>query len=224
MNDQMEVNIENSWKEVLKKEFEKEYFIELARFIKEEYTKYQIFPKGKEIFKAFEFCTFEQVKVVILGQDPYHGDGQAHGLCFSVPHGMNPPPSLQNIYKELNTDIGKTIPNTGNLEHWAKQGVLLLNATLTVRAHQAGSHQNKGWETFTDAVIQNISELKNNVVFLLWGSYAQNKGKVIKEEKHAILKSAHPSPFSAYHGFFGKRHFSQANAYLRDKGIKEIEW
>jgi uracil-DNA glycosylase len=220
----MEVKIEQTWKDILKDEFEKDYFIKLVDFIKDEYSKYKVFPKGKDIFNAFEYCRFDELKVVILGQDPYHGDGQAHGLCFSVPDAVEPPPSLLNIYKELNTDIGKPISKTGNLEHWAKQGILLLNATLTVRAHQAGSHQNKGWEIFTDAVIQKISEIKKNVVFILWGAYAQNKGKMIDPEKHCILKSAHPSPFSAYNGFFGNRHFSKTNEYLLNNGLTEINW
>jgi len=220
----MDVKIEASWKEVLKDEFDKDYFIRLVQFVKEDYTKHTVFPKGKDIFNAFEFCPFQAVKVVVLGQDPYHGEGQAHGLCFSVPDGVASPPSLVNIYKELNSDIGKAIPKSGNLEHWAKQGILLLNATLTVRAGQAGSHQNKGWEIFTDAVIKALSERKEGLVFLLWGSYAQNKGKMIDMNKHCVLKSAHPSPLSAYNGFFGNRHFSKTNAYLKNAGLEEIKW
>jgi uracil-DNA glycosylase len=220
----MEVKIEASWKEVLKDEFDKDYLIGLVQFVKEDYTKHTVYPKGKDIFNAFEFCPFQAVKVVVLGQDPYHGEGQAHGLCFSVPDGVAAPPSLVNIYKELNSDIGKAIPKSGNLEHWAKQGILLLNATLTVRAGQAGSHQNKGWEIFTDAVIKSLSERKEGVVFLLWGSYAQNKGKMIDMNKHYVLKSAHPSPLSAYNGFFGNRHFSKTNAYLKNAGLEEIKW
>ena len=220
----MDVKIEASWKEVLKDEFDKDYFIRLVQFVKEDYTKHTVFPKGKDIFNAFEFCPFQAVKVVVLGQDPYYGEGQAHGLCFSVPDGVASPPSLVNIYKELNSDIGKAIPKSGNLEHWAKQGILLLNATLTVRAGQAGSHQNKGWEIFTDAVIKALSERKEGLVFLLWGSYAQNKGKMIDMNKHCVLKSAHPSPLSAYNGFFGNRHFSKTNAYLKNAGLEEIKW
>ncbi len=220
----MEVKIETSWKEILKEEFSKEYFTKLVNFIKVELTQYQIFPKGKDIFNAFKFCPFHQVKIVIIGQDPYHGDHQAHGLCFSVPDGIILPPSLVNIYKELKSDTGKPISKSGNLEHWAKQGILMLNATLTVRAHQAGSHQNKGWETFTDTVIKKISEEKENVVFILWGAFAQSKEKMIDTKKHFILKSAHPSPLSAYNGFFGNKHFSKTNKYLKEKGLKEIEW
>ncbi len=221
----VDVKIEPSWKELLKDEFEKPYFSELIQFVKNEYKTTKIYPPGKLIFNAFDHCPAEQTKVVILGQDPYHGPGQAHGLCFSVPEGIEQPPSLQNIFKEINNDLGKPIPTSGNLERWAEQGVLLLNATLTVRAHQAGSHQNKGWETFTDAVIKIISEKKENLVFFLWGSYAQRKGAFIDTQRHLVLKSVHPSPWSANRGgWFGNHHFSQANAYLKAHGLKEIEW
>ncbi len=220
----MDVQIENSWKELLEDEFEKEYFKNLTDFVRQEYKTHTIYPPGKDIFKAFDLCPVDNVKVVIIGQDPYHGKGQAHGLCFSVKDGVKIPPSLRNIYKELNDDIGKPIPETGNIEHWAKQGVLMLNAALTVRAGNAGSHQGKGWETFTDAVIEKISNKKENLVFLLWGAYAQRKGQVINPEKHFILKSAHPSPFSAYNGFFGNKHFSKTNEFLKSKGLEEIKW
>ena len=221
----VDVKIEPSWKELLKDEFEKPYFSELIQFVKNEYKTTKIYPPGKLIFNAFDHCPAEQTKVVILGQDPYHGPGQAHGLCFSVPEGIEQPPSLQNIFKEINNDLGKPVPTSGNLERWAEQGVLLLNATLTVRAHQAGSHQNKGWETFTDAVIKIISEKKENLVFFLWGSYAQRKGAFINTQRHLVLKSVHPSPLSANRrGWFGNHQFSQANAYLKLHGLKEIEW
>ena len=220
----MNVTIEKSWRELLSEEFDKQYFKDLTEFVKSEYRSHNIYPKGKDIFKAFDTCTFDNVKVVILGQDPYHGLGQAHGLCFSVPEGIKIPPSLQNIYKELNSDIGKEILNTGNLEHWAEQGVLLLNATLTVRAGQAGSHQKKGWETFTDAVINKLSKHKKNLVFLLWGAYAQNKGQIIDPVEHYVLESPHPSPFSAHRGFLGNKHFSLTNEYLKSKGKSIINW
>ncbi len=220
----MDVKIEQSWKKLLKDEFEKEYFKNLTDFVKQEYKTRTIYPPGKDIFKAFDLCPVDKTKVIIIGQDPYHGKGQAHGLCFSVKDGVKIPPSLRNIYKELNDDIGKEIPKTGNIEHWARQGVLMLNATLTVRAGNAGSHQGKGWETFTDAVIKKISTEKENLVFLLWGAYAQKKGQIINSEKHYILKSAHPSPFSAYNGFFGNKHFSKTNEFLKSKGLTEIEW
>src|SRR5687768_13876705 len=220
----MVVKIEESWQKVLKSEFEKDYFKNLISFVKQENASQQVYPPGKQIFHAFEECPFDKVEVVILGQDPYHGPGQANGLAFSVSEGIRTPPSLKNIFKEIKEDLGKEIPNSGNLERWAEQGVLLLNATLTVRASTAGSHQNKGWETFTDAVIKAISEQKENLVFLLWGAYAQKKGEVIDRNKHLVLMSAHPSPFSADRGFFGCRHFSKANAYLKSKGLKEIDW
>jgi len=219
-----DIKIADSWKGKLKKEFETEYFNDLIQFVRKEYTTGTVYPPGKEIFRAFDSCSFEEVKVVIIGQDPYHGDGQANGLCFSVHDGIKQPPSLQNIFKEIRNDLGKPIPVSGNLERWARQGVLLLNATLTVRASSPGSHQNKGWETFTDAVIKNISDEKSNVVFLLWGAYAQKKGEVIDRSKHLVLMSAHPSPFSADRGFFGCKHFSKANEYLKSKGLKEIDW
>src|ERR1043165_4888509 len=220
----IEVKIAPSWKGQLEKEFEKEYFANLIQFFKQEYQTQTVYPPGKEIFRAFDCCAFEDVKVVIIGQDPYHGAGQANGLCFSVRDGIRQPPSLVNIFKEINKDLGKPIPTSGNLERWAEQGVLLLNATLTVRGSTPGSHQNKGWETFTDAVIKMISDSKSNVVFLLWGAYAQKKGEVIDRSKHLVLMSAHPSPFSADRGFFGCKHFSKANEYLKNKGLKEIDW
>jgi uracil-DNA glycosylase len=219
-----EVKIADSWKGRLEKEFEEEYFTQLTQFVKNEYQTQVIYPPGKEIFRAFDCCSFEEVKVVIIGQDPYHGAGQANGLCFSVREAVRQPPSLQNIFKEIRNDLGKPIPASGDLERWARQGVLLLNATLTVRASSPGSHQNKGWETFTDAVIKIISAERSNVVFLLWGAYAQKKGEVIDRSKHLVLMSAHPSPFSADRGFFGCKHFSKANEYLRSKGLKEIDW
>lgn len=218
------VKIDPSWKEALKDEFEKPYFTELTAFVKKEYLSAKVFPPPKCIFNAFELCPFDNAKVVILGQDPYHGDKQAHGLCFSVPEKVGVPPSLQNIYKEIVQDIGGTIPNHGNLEHWAKQGVLLLNATLTVRAHTAGSHQGKGWEEFTDAVIKTLSDKKEDLVFLLWGNCARKKGELIDFEKHLVLEAAHPSPFSAYNGFFGCKHFSQTNSYLKKHGRESIHW
>ena len=220
----MDVKIATSWKDRLAPEFEKPYFQQLVGFVKEEYSKYTVYPPGKFIFNAFDHCSFDDVRVVILGQDPYHGPGQAHGLCFSVNDGVAMPPSLINIFKEIKDDIGGEIPPSGNLVRWADQGVLLLNATLTVRAHQAGSHQKKGWESFTDAVIKLISEQKKEVVFMLWGSYAQKKGAVIDPFRHLILKSPHPSPLSAHRGFLGCKHFSQANAYLLEKGKTPIAW
>jgi uracil-DNA glycosylase len=219
-----DVKIADSWKGKLQKEFEKEYFVQLTAFVRNEYETQTVFPPGKEIFRAFDSCSFEDVKVVIIGQDPYHGERQANGLCFSVREGIRQPPSLQNIFKEIHNDLGKPIPISGDLERWARQGVLLLNATLTVRSSSPGSHQNKGWETFTDAVIKIISDEKSNVVFLLWGAYAQKKGEVIDRSKHLVLMSAHPSPFSADRGFFGSKHFSKTNEYLRSKGLKEIDW
>lgn len=220
----MDVKIAISWKSQLAEEFQKPYFEQLTAFVKSEYQTHTVYPPGKEIFRAFDECDFANVKVVILGQDPYHGPGQANGLCFSVHEGVRVPPSLVNIFKEINADIGKPIPASGELERWAEQGVLLLNATLTVRAASPGSHQNKGWETFTDAVIKKISDEKQNVVFLLWGAYAQKKGEIIDRNKHLVLMSAHPSPFSADRGFFGCKHFSKANTYLKSNGLKEIEW
>ena len=220
----MDIKIETSWKSVLKNEFEKPYFTKLVNFVKKEYAEQTIYPPGKDIFSAFDLCPFDKVKVVILGQDPYHGKGQAHGLCFSVRENIKPPPSLVNIFKEIKADTGKDFPPNGNLERWAKQGILLINATFTVRAAQAGSHQKKGWETFTDSVIKTISDRKQDVVFLLWGAYAQSKSKLIDKSKHNILKSPHPSPLSAYRGFFGNKHFSKTNAFLKEKGKKEIIW
>ncbi|QRQ99590.1 uracil-DNA glycosylase [Dyadobacter sandarakinus] len=221
----MDVKIEQSWKERLSGEFEKPYFTELTEFVRSEYKTATVYPPARQIFNAFDFCTFDACKVVILGQDPYHGPGQAHGLCFSVNDGVRMPPSLVNIFKEIQTDLGKPFPPSGNLERWAKQGVLLLNATLTVRAGAAGSHQNKGWERFTDAVIKCISDDKSNIVFMLWGRYAQDKGSVINTASHHILKAKHPSPMSANGGgWFGTRHFSQANEYLVSKGKEPIEW
>jgi len=219
-----DIKIELSWKNKLQDEFEKQYFIELTSFVLEEYKTKVIYPSGKDIFKAFDACSFDQVRVVIIGQDPYHGAGQAHGLCFSVKDGITQPPSLKNIFKEIESDLGKPVPKSGNLERWANQGVLLLNATLTVEANAAGSHQKRGWETFTDAVIKKISDEKENVVFILWGAYAQKKGQIIDTKKHHVLQSAHPSPFSAYNGFLGNKHFSKTNAYLKSVGKKEIDW
>lgn len=216
--------IEAEWLEVLEAEFGKPYFNDLKSFLIEEKKKYQIFPPGDRIFSAFDHTPFSKVKVVILGQDPYHGPGQAHGLCFSVPEGVQPPPSLVNIFKELSTDLDINIPVSGNLEKWALQGVLLLNATLTVRANQAGSHQKQGWENFTDAVIRQLSEKRNGLVFLLWGSYAQAKGSLIDTSKHHILTAVHPSPLSVYRGFFGCRHFSKANELLLKSGKSPIDW
>lgn len=220
----MNVKIESSWQEALKDEFTKPYFKNLTKKIKDAYLQEVIYPHPKNIFNAFAFCPFGQVKVVILGQDPYHGTGQAHGLSFSVPDGIKIPPSLQNIYKELKSDIGKEIPPSGNLEHWAKQGVLLLNATLTVRAGVAGSHQGLGWETFTDTIIKTISDQKEHIVFILWGKYAEAKTNLIDKEKHLIITSPHPSPFSAYTGFFGSKPFSKTNEYLEKHGLEKIEW
>lgn len=220
----MDVKIEESWKKQLAEEFEKEYFIQLANFVREEYRTRTIYPPGPLIFNAFKHCPFDKVKVVILGQDPYHEPRQANGLCFSVEPGIPFPPSLLNIFKEIQDDIGRPMPTTGDLTRWADQGVLLLNATLTVRAHQAGSHQHKGWETFTDAVIHKLAESRDHIVYILWGSYAQKKGAFINPTRNLILKSAHPSPLSAYRGFFGNKHFSKANDYLIASGQTTIEW
>lgn len=220
----MDVKIEASWKEVLKEEFEKEYFKSLTDFIKQEYQTQTVFPPAKLIFNAFNQCPFNDTKVVIIGQDPYHDDNQAHGLCFSVNDGIKTPPSLRNIFKEQEQDLGISIPKNGNLERWAKQGVLLLNATLTVRAHQAASHQRKGWEEFTDAAIRQLANNSEGVVFLLWGNYAQKKVDMIDADKHLILKSVHPSPLSASRGFYGNHHFSRTNEYLKSLGKKEIQW
>lgn len=220
----MDVRIAPSWKEKLSEEFEKPYFEALAQFLRNEYQHQVVYPPGKEIFRAFDLTPFDQVKVVILGQDPYHGPRQANGLAFSVRDGITKPPSLVNIFKEIKNEYDKPIPSSGNLERWAQQGVMLLNATLTVRARQAGSHQKKGWEEFTDAVIQTVSNELENIVFLLWGAYAQKKGAIIDESKHYVLKSAHPSPFAADRGFFGNNHFKLANKYLQEHGKKEIDW
>ena len=220
----MNVQIENSWKEKLTDEFEKPYFKELTDFVRQEYKTQVCYPPGNLIFNAFNLCPFDQVKVVIIGQDPYHGPGQAHGLCFSVNDGIPFPPSLQNIFKEIQADLGKEVPVSGNLTRWAEQGVLLLNATLTVRAHQAASHQRHGWEEFTDAVIRKLSQERDHLVFILWGAYAQKKGAVIDRERHLVLTSVHPSPLSAYHGFFGNKHFSLTNAYLEQYGKTPINW
>ena len=221
---QMNVKIEDSWKEQLTEEFEKDYFARLTDFVREEYKTGTIYPPGRLIFNAFNLCPFNQTKVVIIGQDPYHGPGQAHGLCFSVNEGIAFPPSLQNIFKEIQSDLGKPIPTNGDLTRWANQGVLLLNATLTVRAHQAGSHQRHGWEEFTDSAIRILAEKRENLVFILWGAYAQKKGAFINRDKHLVLTSAHPSPLSAYNGFFGNKHFSRANEYLISHGITPINW
>src|SRR5690349_15227795 len=220
----MDVKIASTWKALLSEEFEKPYFQQLTAFVKNEYKTQTIYPRGGDIFKAFDTCDFSDVKVVIIGQDPYHGPGQANGLCFSVSEGVRCPPSLVNIFKEIRTDLGKPVPVSGDLGRWARQGVLLLNATLTVRGNAPGSHQNRGWETFTDAVIKKISDEKEGIVFLLWGAYAQKKGEIIDRSKHLVLMSAHPSPFSADRGFFGCKHFSKANEYLKSKGLKEIDW
>ncbi len=220
----MDVKIEQGWKKHLEDEFSKEYFQELTTFVKQEYKNRTIYPPGRLIFNAFDQCPFEKLKVVILGQDPYHGPGQAHGLCFSVTDGVPFPPSLKNIFKEINLDTGAPIPESGNLERWAQQGVLLLNATLTVRAHQAGSHQRKGWEQFTDAVIHKINYLTDGMVFILWGNYAIRKGEFIDKNKHLVLTSVHPSPLSASRGFFGNKQFSKANEYLKNKGKEPILW
>ncbi len=216
--------IEESWKKVLAGEFQQEYFRELKNFLVEERRQYRVYPPGSKIFAAFDFTPFTSVKVVLLGQDPYHGHGQAQGLCFSVPRGIPKPPSLVNIFKELHDDLGLAIPPHGNLEAWARQGVLLLNATLTVRANQAGSHQHKGWEQFTDAAIRALAEQRENLVFMLWGNYAQAKAALVDGHKHCILKAPHPSPFSANQGFFGCRHFSRANDFLVRAGKEPVDW
>ncbi len=220
----MEVKLEQSWKDLLKDEFEKPYFKELTEFVKKEYKSATVYPPAKLIFNALDSLPVDQVKVVILGQDPYHGLGQAHGLSFSVPDGVNLPPSLQNIYKEIESDLGHSKHPSGNLGRWASQGVLLLNATLTVRGGQAGSHQNKGWETFTDAIIRRLVEKKNFLVFILWGNYAKQKGSIVDTKKHLVLTAPHPSPFSAYSGFFGSRPFSKTNKYLVEHGETPVDW
>lgn len=220
----MNVRIEESWRQVLQPEFDKPYFELLTDFVRQAYATHQCFPPAGQIFRAFDLCPFHQVRVVIIGQDPYHDINQAHGLCFSVQDGVRIPPSLDNIYKELHRDLGKPIPTSGNLTHWAEQGVLLLNATLTVEAHRAGSHQGKGWEELTDAAIQALNNQRENIVFMLWGSYAQSKGQFINRKRHLVLTTVHPSPLSAYRGFIGCGHFSQANAYLQQHGQLPINW
>lgn len=220
----MDVKIEPGWKSKLKTEFEKEYFVKLTDFVRAEYGKGAVYPPGSLIFNAFDVCPFDRVTAVIIGQDPYHGPGQAHGLCFSVKDGIDFPPSLVNIFKEIESDLGIRIKASGDLSRWAAQGVLLLNATLTVRAHQAGSHQRKGWEEFTDYVIKVLNDEKQKLVFFLWGAYAQKKGESIDRSRHLVLESVHPSPLSASRGFFGNRHFSRCNDYLSKNGISPIDW
>jgi uracil-DNA glycosylase len=220
----MNVKIEDSWKSLMSEEFNAEYFASLKEFLVKEKKQYKIYPEGSKIFEAFNRTAVSKVKVIIIGQDPYHGDGQAHGLCFSVQKGIKLPPSLRNIYKELNSDIGIKTPAHGDLSKWADNGVLLINSILTVRANQASSHKNKGWENFTNAVIKNISNQQNNCVFILWGNFAQQKKKLIDEKKHLIIESVHPSPLSAYGGFFGSQPFSKTNNWLISKGIKPIDW
>lgn len=220
----MDIKIEQSWKEQLADEFEKDYFKQLAGFVRKEYSQGVVYPSGSSIFSAFDHCPFDRVKVVILGQDPYHEPGQAHGLCFSVQDGTPYPPSLVNIFKEIESDLGLKRPGSGNLTRWADQGVLLLNATLTVRAHQAGSHQGRGWEVFTDAVIHRLAEQRKDIVYILWGAYAQKKGAFIDPSHNLVLKSAHPSPLSSYRGFFGNKHFSRTNDYLVSAGKTPIQW
>ena len=221
----MEVKIAQDWKDILAPEFEKPYFEELTQFVKEEYAAHRVYPRGSNIFRAFDKCPFERLKVVIIGQDPYHGPGQAHGLSFSVCDGVTFPPSLQNIFKEIQQDLGTPIPLTGNLTRWAEQGVLLLNATLTVRAHQPASHQGHGWEQFTDAAIKALNAHRDNLVFILWGGYARSKASLIDASRHLVLQSVHPSPMSANRGgWFGNHHFSRANAYLVEHGQEPINW
>lgn len=220
----MNVRIEPSWQQRLQPEFDKPYFEKLTDFVRHEYATKTVYPPGSQIFAAFDACPFDRVKVVILGQDPYHEPNQAHGLCFSVNDHIPFPPSLQNIFKEIESDLGIPVPKSGNLTRWARQGVLLLNATLTVEAHRAASHQGKGWETFTDAVIHKLAEEREHLVFILWGTYAQRKGEFIDRNRHLVLQSPHPSPLSAHRGFFGNHHFSQTNAYLAAHGIEPIQW
>lgn len=220
----MNVKIAEDWKQILQGEFDKPYFEELTRFVRSEYSATQVFPAGRNIFRAFDKCPFETLKVVVIGQDPYHGVGQANGLCFSVNDGVPFPPSLQNIFQEIRDDVGTPVPSSGNLDRWAEQGVLLLNSVLTVRAHQAASHAGRGWEQFTDAVVRIIAERKQELVYMLWGSYAQRKGQIADPSRNLVLKSVHPSPLSVYRGFFGCRHFSQANAYLQSVGKTPIVW
>ena len=220
----MDVKISDDWKLILQEEFNKPYFEELTTFVKQQYASEVIYPAGRNIFRAFDKCPFDKLKVVIIGQDPYHGPGQANGLCFSVNDGVQYPPSLQNIFKEISDDIGTPIPASGDLERWAEQGVLLLNSVLTVKAHNAASHAGHGWEQFTDAVVRIINERKQGLVYMLWGSYAQKKGQIANPQQNLILKSVHPSPLSAYRGFFGCKHFSQANTYLKSIGKEPINW
>lgn len=220
----MNVRIDETWKQHLQTEFDKPYFGALTDFVRKEYGSATVYPPGKLIFNAFDLCPFDKVKVVIIGQDPYHEPGQAHGLCFSVQDGVQFPPSLRNIFKEISDDLGKPVPVSGDLTRWARQGVLLLNATLTVRAGQAGSHQGRGWEEFTDAVIRELNAKRNGLVFILWGGYAKKKGAMIDRSRHLVLSSAHPSPLSAYNGFFGNHHFSLANKWLQEHGETPIEW
>ena len=220
----MEVKIDANWKQALASQFTLPYFQELSEFVRGEYANYKIYPPAKLIFSAFDSCPFDEVKVVIIGQDPYHGEGQAHGLCFSVGEDVRKPPSLVNIFKELHADLGKTIPEKGNLNRWAEQGVLLINATLTVRASTPGSHQGKGWEEFTDAAISALNKEKENLVFILWGAYAQRKGEIIDRSRHLVIESAHPSPFAAHRGFFGSRPFSKTNEYLTSLQKEPIDW
>lgn len=220
----MNVQIETGWNQALIEEFGKPYFQNLVAFVKEEYSGDTCYPPGNQIFSAFDHCPLGDLKAVILGQDPYHGPGQANGLCFSVADNINHPPSLRNIFKEIDSELSISPPESGNLERWAQQGVLLLNSTLTVRAKSAGSHQNKGWEQFTDAVIRVINDQLEHVVFILWGAYAQKKGAIIDPQRHHVLQSPHPSPFAAHRGFFGNGHFAKTNDYLREKGLNEIKW
>jgi len=220
----MEVKIAEDWKRILQQEFDKPYFEDLVRFVHAEYAAHTVYPRGRDIFRAFDKCPFDKLKVVIIGQDPYHGEGQANGLCFSVADGVPFPPSLQNIFKEVSDDMRRDIPASGNLDRWAEQGVLLLNSVLTVRAHEAASHAGHGWETFTDAVVREISARKEGIVYMLWGSYAQRKGAIADPSRNCILKSVHPSPLSVYRGFFGCRHFSQANEYLERAGKTPVIW
>lgn len=220
----MDVRIAEDWKALLQEEFDKPYFAELVDFVKSEYASQQVFPAARNIFRAFDKCPLENLKVVIIGQDPYHGDGQANGLCFSVDDGVDFPPSLRNILKEVSEDTGAPVPLSGNLDRWAEQGVLMLNAVLTVRAHEAASHAGRGWEKFTDAVVRQIAEKKQGVVYMLWGSYAQKKGAMVNPSQNLVLKAVHPSPLSVYRGFFGSRHFSKANDYLVAEGKAPIVW
>ena len=220
----MNVRINEAWKKLLQPEFEKPYFTNLVEFVRSEYANHTVYPSGANIFRALDKCSPDDVKVVIIGQDPYHGEGQANGLCFSVNEGVMFPPSLRNIFKEIESDLGIKVPTSGNLDRWAEQGVLLLNSTLTVRAHAAASHTGHGWEQFTDAVVAKLSEFKSGVVYMLWGNYAQKKGAVVDSSRNLVLTAAHPSPLSAYNGFFGCRHFSQANNYLLSVGKSPIKW